>query len=373
MIAPPQRLAVRPTRFRPVVAVPARDEEQRLPLLLSALDGQSWCRAGDRLDVVVVLNNGEDDTRGVVERGLARWRNLAIDLVEVRFAAAQAHVGSARRLAMERALALLPDPARGVILTTDADAVPSPDWVSANLRAVEAGADLVGGKLIGNPEEEALLGPGFQQRAKAFLAYADLCDRLASLLDPLDHDPWPRHGDHTGGSLAIRGDLHRDLGGLPPLPFREDLALVSKARAAGARLVHPLDVRVEVSARLAGRAPGGMADCLKAWLRAEAEGVPLLVEDPDVVAARLGLRRAIRSLDRARPAERPAAAARLGIDPTDLFDEEGRFVGGAALVERHAAEPPDGPATVPVDAASVQLSARIAALLPDRKDAAEAA
>jgi hypothetical protein len=60
-----------------------------------------------------------------------------------------------------------------------------------------------------------------------------------------------------------------------------------QGRCQGLRLRHPLDVRVGVSARLDGRARGGMADCLKAWLAAEAAGQPELVDDAAAVLARL--------------------------------------------------------------------------------------
>ena len=93
--------------------------------------------------------------------------------------------------------------------------------------------------------------------------YGELRDELAALIDPMDHDPWPRHHDHTGGSLAVRSSVYRTVGGMDAVPFREDLAFVSKVMAAGYRLSHPLNVIVTVSARTQGRAKGGMADCLR--------------------------------------------------------------------------------------------------------------
>jgi hypothetical protein len=74
---------------------------------------------------------------------------------------------------------------------------------------------------------------------------------------------------------------------MPPLPFREDLAFVERVCCAGYLLRHPLDVRVTVSARLDGRAAGGMSDCLKRWLAAEENGLPHLVEDPQTIVVRL--------------------------------------------------------------------------------------
>jgi hypothetical protein len=62
-----------------------------------------------------------------------------------------------------------------------------------------------------------------------------------------------------------------------------------------------------VSARLDGRARGGMADCLKAWLAAEAAGQPQLVEDAATVLARLTRRHRKRAL--------PASATGRGSIP----------------------------------------------------------
>ena len=157
----------------------------------------------------------------------------------------------------------------------------------ANLRAIASGADLVGGYIVGNKQEEALLGSGFVRRAERHLYYAKLVDRLTSLVDPLPHDPWPRHSDHTGASLAVRSEVYAAVGGMPALPFREDVAFVKRVCRAGHRLRHPLDVQVTVSARLDGRAVGGMSDCLKSWVAAEEDGLPHLVEDPSAIIFRM--------------------------------------------------------------------------------------
>jgi hypothetical protein len=188
-------------------------------------------------------------------------------------------------LAMERAFALAPN--NSVLLSTDADAIPRQDWVEANLCAIASGADVVGGHIVGNKQEEASLGPGFVRRAARHLYYAKLVDRLTSLVDPLPHDPWPRHSDHTGASLAVRSEVYAAVGGMSVLPFREDVAFVERVCRAGYRLRHPLNVQVTVSARLDGRAAGGMSDCLKTWLAAEEGGVPHLVEDPQRMIFRM--------------------------------------------------------------------------------------
>ncbi|MDZ4372801.1 MAG: glycosyltransferase family 2 protein [Phenylobacterium sp.] len=314
--------------WRPVVAIPVRNEEERLPALIAALAAQTWGRrTAERLCVSLVLNNCTDGSLGVVRRTAAAFPEVNLHVTNVTWRS-NAHVGRARRLAMETAIGLGSQAGPVVVLTTDADAQPEPGWVDATLRSIAAGADAVGGLIIGDPAEEALLGPAVLHRAEMNLRYAALADQLAALVDPTPHDPWPRHRDHTGASLALRADVYRAVGGLPALPFREDLALVSRLRSGGYRLVHPLDVRVGVSARLNGRAPGGMADCLRGWIRDEADGRPHLVEDPDAILARLRMRRALRDGS-------PGATSRI---------------------ETLAADDPDAPGVVPVMDAIARIS-----------------
>jgi Glycosyl transferase family 2 len=281
--------------WRPVVAVPAKNEAERLPRLLAALSAQTWLAKSSRpLDVVVVLNNCDDHSAEIMRMEARRYSSLRLHLINVQLPPVQAHVGSARRLAMERARDI--GGPSSILFSTDADAVPAVDWIEASLRAIRAGADIVGGHIIGDKKEEALLGKAFIRRATRHLEHAELVDHLISIIDPILHDPWPRHSDHTGASIAIRNDVYNSIGGMPALPFREDTTLVSRAVAAGYRLRHSLDVRVGVSARLEGRARGGMADCLKAWMAAETAGVPQLVEDPASVCFRLLDRRRRRSV-----------------------------------------------------------------------------
>jgi hypothetical protein len=276
--------------LKPVVAIPVRNEAQRLPALLDGLAHQTWLKSSSAaLEVVLILNNCTDASADVALTAKARFQTLSLDITDIDLPSDIAHVGSARRLAMDRALEI--GGPRSVLLATDADAVPTPNWIDANLRAIEAGADIVGGHIVGDKSEEAMLGPGFVRRAARHLYYQKLIDRLAALIAPLPHDPWPRHADHTGASLAVRGEVYAAIGGMPQLAYREDIAFVTKACQAGYRLKHPLDVNVVVSARLDGRASGGMADCLKSWVAAEANSLPILVEAPSMIASRLARRR----------------------------------------------------------------------------------
>lgn len=352
-VFPGQRALAR----QPVVVVPARNEEALLPRLLEALSRQTLLRRLPKpLDVVILLNNTDDRSSEIVTSVAARMPGIRLTVSDVRLPPAQAHVGFARKLAMDIASDLIGDRG-GVILTTDADAVPNDNWIEANLAAIASGADLVGGRVVGDREEEARLGPHFQRRARSYARYADLCDELASLIDPLEHDPWPRHHDHTGASLAVRSEVYRRVGGLDPLPFREDLGFVAKVQASGYRLRHAQDVEVMVSARTVGRASGGMADCLRTWIQAEQAGQPALVECPRSVERRLLLRRQIRSLDGSPQPVVDRHLARLGLASATV----GHSRTNAQLRAMVAGDDPDAVGTVPAALAIAELERMIAA------------
>jgi hypothetical protein len=339
------------------VAIPARNEEALLPRLIAGLGRQSVLgRLTGPLDVIIVLNNTTDRSLEAARAASASSPHLRVTLDDVTFPPDCAHVGSARRRAMNLAAEAQPT---GVILTTDADAVPTENWIEANLNALEAGVDIVGGHIVGDPDEDALLGQGFLRRARLHAHYGELRDELAAIIDPLDYDPWPRHHDHTGGRLAVRTSVYRQVGGMEAMPFREDLAFVSKVRAAGYRLSHPLDVTVFVSARTTGRARGGMADCLSAWVRHEADGTPVLFESPVAVEDRLRRRRALRDLAGASPEAVCRTLKELQIDAT-IASTGLQSIG--ALVERYSSDDPDAPATVPALAAISGLADRITSL-----------
>lgn len=343
--------------WRPIVAIPARNEADRLPALISSLSRQSWAARHGCLHVVLVVNNSQDASAEIAADLAAHHANLFVDVIEIDFPAGAAHVGSARRFAIERARQMATNPSRAVLLTTDADAIPAHTWIDANLHAFDAGADMVGGQIVGDEPEEALLGLRFVQRAGQHLRYMKLADRLSALIDPLPYDTWPRHSDHTGASLAVRADVYDAVGGIAALPFREDLAFVNRVRGAGYRLRHSLDVRVKVSARLDGRAPGGMADCLRGWVKSEESGLPHLVENPHSIVARLRRRRRCRdvaSAERLRlcKRQRPRSVPRHPVPESELSAH--------ARIESIAPDEPDALPSVPVEIAIREIAGILA-------------
>lgn len=239
------------------VCVPARDEAERLPRLLAALAAQDVDHA---LRVVICLNNTTDDSRETLaELSLNHAGRLDLHVDDVTFPADRAHAGAARRRVMDVGAELLGND-RGVLLATDADARPPSHWVAANAAAIARGLDLVGGALVLDDDEP--ISDRLRLRWAALSAYWREVRRIEDRIDPVPWDPPPRHGDHTGGSLAVTVAAYRSVGGVPEVAVGEDAAFVTAARRQGFRLGHPADVWTRVSPRAVSRAAGGMASVM---------------------------------------------------------------------------------------------------------------
>ena len=287
----PDRLRAHPDPFGPpaaglraVVAVPAKDEAARLPRLIAALAAQRDLAGAllppGTVEVVLLLNGGTDDSPAVARRLAAAYPHLPLRTLDV--SEGIAHVGHARQRAMDLAFGRLLIAGRpaGLVLTTDADSRPAPDWVAQNEAEVARGAALVGGRVLLDPAERAALAPGVRALYLLDVGYRRLLERLADRYCPSPHDPFPRHHQHYGASLAITAAAYASAGGLPAVPSSEDVALMRAVEADGGRVRHSDRVRVFTSARRDGRAAGGLASAFQFWDRSVAEGQPVLVEAP---------------------------------------------------------------------------------------------
>jgi hypothetical protein len=183
-----------------VVAIPVKDEVERIGNCLRALSQQSGI---SRHQIVLLLNNCTDDT-AVVVRNLTPNLAVPIHQFEVTLPPEQANAGYARRLAMQAAEKFVAP--QGVLLTTDADACVYPDWISANLLALRQGADAVAGCIEIDPAEAALIPPKLHEDDARECAYAALLDEIEARLDWDSADPWPRHSEHSGASIAVTVD-----------------------------------------------------------------------------------------------------------------------------------------------------------------------
>lgn len=348
-----------PAGVAPVVAVPVKDEAERIGACLRALCVQ---RDAPAHQVLVFVNDTTDATPALL-RGLLPSLSMPVHVVEHRFAPGDGGAGVARRLAMQRAADLAG--AGGVLLTTDADGRVAPDWLAANLHHLRHGADAVAGRAELDPADAALIPARLHEDDAREVAYATLLDEIAHLLDPDPADPWPRHTEHNGASIAVTAAAYHRAGGVPAVPVGEDRAFFDALRRADARIRHAPEVRVTVSGRTVGRAAGGMADTIRRRLSAPDPFLDDQLEGAAAFARRLGLRRRLRAAHAAGLSDALAGAlARdLGVDPADVRRVCAASGFGAAWAELEARSP--ALVRVPVPVADLADEAALAARLRD--------
>lgn len=217
------------------VVVPAHDEAELLPGALRSLAAavdHLHRRTTVRARLTVVLDDCTDASASVCAD-----HGAGVDVVEV----SARNVGGARARGTERAHALaLADgvvPERTWIAHTDADTRVPRDWLTDQVEVAAAGADVV----LGRVEPDATAGEAVVARWHTF------------------HPPG-LVGVH-GANLGVRLSAYLAVGGMAHLSEREDLDLVRRLLASGARYGEATRP-VLTSSRLAGRTAGGFAGYL---------------------------------------------------------------------------------------------------------------
>ena len=237
------------------VAIPARNEEQRIGSCLSALAGQ----CSERTTVVVVINNSTD-------RSIAVARHVAdrkcIDLRIVHCVIEQdLGVGAVRNIGCLHAIRHMPD--LRYLLGTDADCVVGPGWVFRNSAHLET-SDAVCGRVTPLIGDLAVLQKMNQTLARNEGVYRGLVQTLYACYAEGCQSLGGTHGETAGASLAITKEAYLAIEGFTSVGAGEDRMIVRKLHRLGYRVRHANDVVVQASCRLVGRARGGMSDALKA-------------------------------------------------------------------------------------------------------------
>ena len=248
-------------RPRAVVAVPVRDEAERIGACLDAVSAQEGLPPGAAA-IVLLVNNSSDGTVDVVRR-LAPALPHPLRMIERN--SPDANAGWARRGAMDAAADWLEEAGAtdGVVLTTDADSRVPPNWIAHNLATIAAGADAVAGQIALDAADEARLPASLRERGLLEETYERLLTELSARIDPERHDPWPTHWTQSGASLAVTLAAYRRVDGMPPIALGDDRAFISRLRAADLVVRHTPAIVVATSGRLEGRAKGGVADTMR--------------------------------------------------------------------------------------------------------------
>lgn len=328
------------------VIIPAKDEAHHLPATLAALAAQTELTGtplpAGCLEVIVLANNCDDCTAAVVRQFAGCYPALAVHVAELQLPGELAHVGQARRLLMDAAAQRLEATAgpTGLILSTDADTLVAPNWLAACRAEVAAGAVAVGGRILTSPgtleveptelayvdaDAEAATATDLVSVRRTQLrdaTYHLLRNQLESLLDPCQHDPWPRHHQHFGASLAITVAAYSQVGGLPVVRYLEDEALWRALCRQDLPVRHSPRVQVRTSARQQGRVEVGLSWQLREWTAHAQEQREPEVDCPRQLAALWQARRELRAWWQGQSQPTPAGfrewALMLGVQAGEM-------------------------------------------------------
>lgn len=244
------------------VVIPARDEQQCIGACLAAVRrALAVLPGGIATAVAVVLDRCTDATPGRVAERLADWPQARALTVAATGGVAHplaggpgrvrrlrgSGVGALRDLGVRDVLDRLAahPPARTWLLSTDADTVVPADWACAHLRVAAAGAHAVA---------------GLADLAAVDHLATDALRRYDAVVERGVRGDTHRHV--YGANLGVRADAYLAVGGFPADGVGEDHGLWQRLRRAGRPVAQPVGVRVRTSARLHGRAHGGLATLL---------------------------------------------------------------------------------------------------------------
>jgi hypothetical protein len=245
------------------VVVPARDEQERIGRCLRSLRrALAHVPDGVTTAVAVVLDRCTDATPARAAAAVADWPGAVILTVRdgvpepcprigsptssVRLRGAG--VGALRDLGIRALLDRLSDhPAAGTwLLSTDADTTVPTDWARSHLRHAAEGVHGVAG--LADLAATEHLADTALQRYRTIIEHG--------LRGATHHHVY-------GANLGVRADAYLAVGGFPLDGAGEDHGLWQRLAAAGYTLAQPVGIRVRTSARLRGRADGGLAGLLR--------------------------------------------------------------------------------------------------------------
>ncbi|WP_316796977.1 glycosyltransferase family 2 protein [Pedobacter agri] len=263
------------------VIVPAKNESafiiQTLDALRFQLNDLGVAINSDLYEILVLANNCSDDTFNICKAYQQNHPRFNLHIERILLNKESAHIGTARRLLMDAAYRRLTNVAgeKGIIVSTDADSEVAPDWIYHILKEISHGADVVGGRIL--PKDTPSISRRHHLRD---VTYRFLKSQLESAIDPCESNPWPRHFQCYGPSLAVTCEMYEKAGRLPIIPYLEDEEFRKALKRVDAKIRHSPHVRIYTSGRLDGRVKFGFSVQLKHWsdmsLRSEEEKVESL-------------------------------------------------------------------------------------------------
>lgn len=278
------------------VVIPARNEADHLESTLDALRNQRQINGVpvpiSEYEVLLLLNNCTDQSVAIGQRYQRLHPTFPLRIASVQLPPEKANVGTARRLLMDAAYRRLIQVNRpqGIIASTDGDTIVDRYWLAHIQAEIANGCEAVGGRILTRPD-----GNPVRVNHLRDVTYRMLKACVEAQLDPLTFDPWPRHFQHFGASLALTCAAYRRVGGLPHVPHLEDEALYQALLRTDTPIRKSPHVRVTTSTRLHGRVEVGFSEQLRYWDAMNQAHRCQLVEAAGAIIQRLQSRRQLRT------------------------------------------------------------------------------
>ena len=287
------------------VVIPVCNESENIEETLCAFVRQIDSRGAhfdfEKFEILVLANNCTDDTAKIIREFQRENPRLNLHLEEVRLCAENANIGFVRRALMNAAferLARDKSGSKSVMMTTDGDTIVADDWLAANLREIERGADAVGGRIIISDAELEKMDARCRATHLMDEEYRLLTAEIEALIDDLPFDDAPRHHQHFNGSFAVKTEIYEKAGGLPNVKFLEDCAFYDRLQQMDARVRHSHDVKVYTSSRHVGRSEVGLSFQLNLWRNLSETGADFLVEPAESIVEKFTAKRILRQIRR---------------------------------------------------------------------------
>ncbi len=318
------------------VIVPVRNEAAHLLETLEALRIQVDIN-GNPLpagiyEVLVLANNCTDHSAQIASAYQLQFPQFLLQVKSISLPPAKANIGTVRRMLMDEACRRLHESGNpnGIIASTDGDTVVDSKWIINIIREIANGNDAVGGRILTKTNNSPVRLYHLRD-----VMYRTLLARAEAILDPVANDPWPRHFQYFGASLAVTCKTYERAGRLPQVPYLEDSAFYQALNSIDAKVRKSNAVKVYTSSRMAGRVAVGFSEQLKKWSGLASQSAIQFVAPAEALLTTFRNRFALRNCRQAYlqngqyPQETNAIAKALFISPAWLKVqlENSRFFG----------------------------------------------
>lgn len=247
---------------RLIVTIPANNEERNIFETLEGLAAQKDMY-GDKLnadlfEILVFCHNCTDRTEEECRRFLKVYPTVNMIVLSSSNRSIN-NVGAVRRVLMNIANSRIPV-SYGLIIMTDADSKAHPLWLANLCGYLNSGYALICGRI----DYDLYKVPESLRRALALRArYSAARTRLEDTMVPLAWDPKPLHAHNSGPNMAVRADIYRQIGGIRPIGFCEDVAFYDTIIWNDHKVRHCPMTIVTTSLRTETRVPWGFGAELK--------------------------------------------------------------------------------------------------------------